>query len=100
MKLRSVVFAPEAQADLSDLYDWIADAATPATALGYVERIEAFCARLSAGSLRGHLRDDIRPGLRIIGFERRVTVAFVVEPETVVILRLLYAGRTPEGGGP
>jgi toxin ParE1/3/4 len=31
--------------------------------------------------------------LRIIGFERRITIAFVVEPERVVILRLFYAGR-------
>jgi len=35
----------------------------------------------------------IRPGLRIVGFERRVSVAFVVEEDEVVILRLLYAGR-------
>jgi toxin ParE1/3/4 len=32
------------------------------------------------------------PGLRVVGFQRRVTVAFVVEPERVVILRLFYGG--------
>ena len=30
--------------------------------------------------------------MRIIGFERRVTVAFAVEPESLVILRLFYGG--------
>jgi plasmid stabilization system protein ParE len=39
------------------------------------------------------MRDEIRPGLRMIGFERRVTVAFLVDGEDVVILRILYASR-------
>ena len=41
-------------------------------------------------------RDDIRPGLRIIGFERRVTMAFMVEAERVVVLRLFYRGANWE----
>jgi toxin ParE1/3/4 len=49
--------------------------------------------RKCAASERGRRRDDIRPGLRIIGFERRVTVAFAVEEERVVILRIFYGGR-------
>jgi toxin ParE1/3/4 len=39
----------------------------------------------------------LRPGLRIIGFERRVTIAFHIAPETVVIDRIFYAGRDIEG---
>ncbi len=42
---------------------------------------------------RGTLRDDIRPGLRTVGFERRMTIAFHVESKRVVIDRVLYAGR-------
>lgn len=42
---------------------------------------------------RGTIRSDIRPGMRVIGFERRVSVAFVIEGNDVVILRILYAGR-------
>ena len=41
-------------------------------------------------------RDDIRTGLRIIGFERRVSIAFHVETATVVINRILYGGRDVE----
>ncbi|MDX8468436.1 type II toxin-antitoxin system RelE/ParE family toxin [Mesorhizobium sp. VK23B] len=55
-------------------------------------RIRAFCERLEYGSERGTRRDDVRPDLRVVGFERRVTVAFIVEPERVVILRLFYGG--------
>jgi toxin ParE1/3/4 len=34
----------------------------------------------------------VRPGLRVVGFERRIAVAFIAEPERVVILRLFYGG--------
>jgi toxin ParE1/3/4 len=39
------------------------------------------------------MRDDIRPGLRIVGFERRVTIAFSVDDGRVTILRVFYGGR-------
>jgi toxin ParE1/3/4 len=92
MKKRSVVYAPEALQDLIDLYDRIAGCAAPAVAAGYLGRIEAYCANLAFASERGRLRDDIRPGLRIIGFERRVTIAFTVGDKCVTILRLFYGG--------
>jgi toxin ParE1/3/4 len=52
--------------------------------------------RLDIASERGVLRDDIRPGLRVAGFERRLTVAFSVEAETVSIYRLFYGGQNWE----
>jgi toxin ParE1/3/4 len=33
------------------------------------------------------------PGLRTVGFERRVTVAFSVEIEVVLIQRIFYGGQ-------
>ena len=41
---------------------------------------------------RGHLREDIRPDLRIVGFEKRVTIAFTIIDNRVVILRIFYGG--------
>jgi toxin ParE1/3/4 len=32
-------------------------------------------------------------GLRTIGFERRITIAFVVAPEAVLIEGIFYGGR-------
>ena len=93
MKERTVVFSPEAMAELEGLYDWIAEAASPAVATRFVGRIERFCSGLGIASERGTRRDDVRRGLRIVGFERRLTIAFAVEPERVVILRLFYRGR-------
>ncbi len=91
MKPREVVFSPEAEADLIWIYDTIA-AADPVIAMRYIERIEQTCRRLDLGSERGTSRADIRAGLRIIGFERRVTIAFAVETERVEILRVFYGG--------
>lgn len=93
MKQRQVIFAPEARDDLLRLYDHIAGAASPTVALAYLERIEDYCSRFDLASERGQLRNDIRPGLRIIGFERRVTIAFAVDENRVTILRLSYGGR-------
>jgi len=88
-----VTFAPEARDDLLALYDWIADAADAQTAINYIDRLETYCMGFSHASERGQLRDDIRPNLRITGFERRMTIAFSVDTERVVILRIFYGGR-------
>jgi len=92
VRQRAVSFAPEAEDDLLRLYDWIAERAGAGVAIGYIDRIESFCARLDIASERGMARDDIRAGLRIVGFERRVTVAFTIAGDEVQILRLFYGG--------
>ena len=97
VKRRAVNFAPEARDDLLRLYDYIADAAGPITAISFIERLEGHCLALELGSERGHLRDDVRPGLRILGFERSVTIAFVVDETSVTILRLSIGERIGKG---
>ncbi|CCV10071.1 type II toxin-antitoxin system RelE/ParE family toxin [Mesorhizobium sp. STM 4661] len=92
MKRRAVIYAPEAGGDLDRIYDIVAEASSATTANRYDQRIRAFCERLEYGSERGTRRDDVRPELRIIGLERRVTIAFIVEFERVVILRVFYGG--------
>ncbi|MCB1385949.1 MAG: type II toxin-antitoxin system RelE/ParE family toxin [Hyphomicrobiales bacterium] len=93
MRRRVAEFSEEARADLFALYDRIADAAGPQVAFGYVSRLEEYCRGFDIASERGHLREDIRPGLRIVGFERRVTIAFAVTDKRVIILRLFHGGQ-------
>lgn len=93
---RQVVFSPEAQGDLRDLSLYIAERAGSARALAYLDRIEAACLGLRDFPERGKRRDDLWPGLRTMGFERRATIAFTVAPEAVTILRILYGGRDLE----
>jgi toxin ParE1/3/4 len=90
---REIVFSPEAAEDLLQLYEWIEARAGPGIAIAYIDRIEEFCAGFDVASERGHLREDIRPGLRIIGFERRLTIAFTVTEAEIVFLRLFYGGQ-------
>jgi len=96
VRRRNVVLLPEAKADLRWIYDTVARAAGPHAAIRYIERIEAYCRGFDFASKRGTLREDLRPGLRIVGFERRVTLAFVVEVNEVVISRIFYGGANWE----
>lgn len=89
-------FTPAAEADLRNIHRYIAEQASPSVARGYVNRILGFLSGFDLFPERGALRADIRPGLRIVGFERRVSIAFVVEAGDVVILRFLYAGQSFE----
>jgi toxin ParE1/3/4 len=70
---------PEAEADLAAIYVYIRDHASQGIAQGYVQRIMAYLAGFDMFPERGTRRDEIRPGLRIVGFERRVTIAFLEE---------------------
>ena len=88
-----VVFSEGAQADLDSLFEWLVGRAGEGIALGYVERIRRHCLALVPFPRRGTKRDEIAPGVRTIGFERRVTIAFAVEDDTVLILAIAYGGR-------
>lgn len=80
---RSLVYAPESAENLLQLYGYIAEHSGPERARGYVGRIEAHCISLAEFSEQGRRRDDdLRAGLRITGFERRVSIAFHVTAET------------------
>jgi toxin ParE1/3/4 len=96
MKARRVEFSAEATRDLVALYEWIAKAAGAATAASYMDRLEEYCRGFDVASERGQRRDDIRPGLRVVGYEKRVAIAFFVEDERVVLLRLFYGGQNWE----
>lgn len=86
-------FADPAEADLRDLYDFLVREASPRSAEAYIDRLLDFADQLRLFPERGTKRDEIKQGLRTIGFERRVSIAFIVEENKVVVLRVLYAGR-------
>lgn len=88
-----VFFRPEAEADLVGLYEYIAEKAGHKIAGDYIDRIEEACMGLATFPKRGTRRDDILPGLRTFGFERRVTIAFRVLKSRVEIVTIAYAGR-------
>lgn len=93
-----VVFAPEAVAQLEALYAYIAEQASPATALRYTDAVVLTCERLAMFPLRGVARDDIRPGLRLTHHKGRTVVAYAVDDtgKTVSIVGVFYGGQDHE----
>lgn len=94
---REVLYTPEARQQLTDLYLWIAaQSGFPDRAEEYVSSIFDFCDRLSTHPHIGISRDDLRPGLRTIGFRGRVVIAFAVGHSFVDVLGVFYGGRDYE----
>jgi toxin ParE1/3/4 len=96
MKKPKVSFRPLAEGDLFDLYSHIANQVGHEIAESYIDRIESACMGLETLPERGMRRDDIRPGLRIVGFERRATIVFHVLKAEVVVVRIFYGGQDYE----
>lgn len=94
---RRVVYSPRAREQLTDLYTWIADeSGFPDRAENYVSAILDHCDKLAEFPFVGVARDDLRPGLRTLGFRQRVVIAFAVTDEAVDILGVYYGGRDYE----
>ena len=93
-----VVFTPQSQEQLELLYDYISDQSGEDRAEDFVGGIIAECLSLRSFPERGTKRDDIRPNLRTMGYERRVTIAFSVHPEErmVAVHGVFYGGRNFE----
>jgi toxin ParE1/3/4 len=92
-----VIFTSRAERHIETPYDYIAERDGEVRAEAYITRIAAFCLSLPTFPLRGNQRDDLLPGLRTIGFERRVTIAFVLTDEAVLIEGIFHGGRDVEG---
>lgn len=83
--MHSVVFTPEANAQLVKLFAYIAESSSSEIAANYTQEIVRLCESLSTFPLRGTSRDDLRSGMRTLGFKRRVT-----------IVGIFYGGRSFE----
>ena len=81
MTAYTVVFTPEAKAQLAALYRYIAAAASPELAARYTDALVTQCEGLQTFPHRGITRDDIRSGLRITHYRKRAVIAFDVEAD-------------------
>ncbi len=98
METYTVVFAPEADGQLAELYRYIAGKGAPLNALRYTEAIVAYCEGLATVPHRGTRRDDIRLGLRVTNYEGRAVIAFGVDDAAmrVTIVGVYYGGQDYE----
>lgn len=88
-----VNFHPRAARELNELFDYIAQHGSPERASRFVGQIRDYCLGFAAFPERGTVRDDIAPGVRMVGFRRRVSIVFSVESEVVWVLGVYYGGR-------
>ena len=91
-----VQFTPEALADLARMYDRIAPRGGARVAASYVARIYQYCLDMGTFPERGARRDDIWQGLRLVGFERKATIAIEVMADEVRIMRVFGRGQDVE----
>ena len=94
----TVVFTPEAEQHLADLYHYISQKSSADTALRFTMEIVDYCAALEAFPHRGIRREDIRPGLRIVSFRPNTAIAVAVDDVAgiVTIVGVFYGGRNYE----
>jgi plasmid stabilization system protein ParE len=92
----TVRFTPEALNQLDELEAHIAGVGSPTVAARYVDSIVDYCENLWTFPHRGTRRDDLRPGLRTLGYRRRVTILFEVSDDTVNIIGVFYGGQDYE----
>ncbi len=93
----NVIYSPKAQSQLSNIFEFISAKASEEIAAKFVTSIIDYCDGFETFPERGLLRDDLRNGLRIIGYKKRVTIAFYVDEINVVILGIYYGGQDFEG---
>ena len=98
MRKFKVEFDLRAQRELTELYDHIHLESGAERAASFVADIRAYCLGFASFPERGSMRDDIAPGVRIVGYRRRVSIAFRVSGEHVLILGIFYGGRNIQPG--
>jgi len=93
-----VFFSPLAESQLARLRMYIATRATPEIADNYVEAVISCAEDLDMFPHRGILRDDLRPGLRVISYRKRTSIAFSVDDgkHRVIVLGVAHGGQDYE----
>lgn len=93
-----VVFSPWALRHLGGIYRRIAEESrSSGLAEAYMSAIMDRCEALAEFPLTGRVRDDIRPGMRTVGFRDRVVISFAVHDERIEVLGIHYGGPDHDG---
>lgn len=90
---RPLIVHPDAADELDQIYGYIAEEVGSERAWSYISAIRSFLGDLCIYPERGSLHSGTVKGLRIIGFRRRLSIAFVARERDVLVLGFFYAGR-------
>ena len=87
-----LVFRRAARNDLLKIFDYIDRESGPVRAAAFIDEILGACHALTTFPHRGTLHDR-QSGIRVIGYRRRVAIAFRVRDSRVTVIAILYGGR-------
>ena len=97
VKAVEVTFREAAITDIQDVYRWVYEVSLdPETAQRFTSRLVQACLRIGDVPSGGRPRDDLLPGLRMVPFEKRAVIAYVIKDGTVEITNVFYGGRDYE----
>jgi plasmid stabilization system protein ParE len=88
---------PEAERQLNEIDDWIANTATADIARHFVSAILEHIDGIPTFPFAGRARDDVRPGMRTTTFRKRTLVGYEVDEssgEVVInVLGIFHGGQ-------
>ncbi len=90
-----VAFMPRAERQINRLQSYLAHRVYPLNAVRFVARLVDHCQALANAPHRGTMRPDLGHDVRVIGFERIVSIFFRVTGQRVLILGISYRGQKP-----
>jgi toxin ParE1/3/4 len=92
-----VRWRPEAVQDLKDIHDWIvSESGYPQVAADYIDRVINAGENLGEFPEKGHSRDDLAKGIRIIPFARSTIIVYRIHADEVQITNVFHGGRDYE----
>jgi toxin ParE1/3/4 len=88
-----VILTPEAEEQIQEIQAYITSKSFPQNAANYVHRLVDHIEGIATAPFQGASREDIGPGFRTTGFERRVTILYAVRDEEVIVAGIYHGGQ-------
>lgn len=92
----TVHLSSKALHQLDELEAHIAEAGSPLTARRFIDSIVDYCESFRSFPERGTRRNGLPQAIRMVGYRRRVTIAFEVTKDAVIIHGVYYGGQDYE----
>lgn len=89
----TVIFTPEVEIQLDELFQYIETISSPEIADRYTKGIITYCEELQTFPKRGTNRNDLHSGLRTTNYKKKTVIAFFVDANVVSIIGIYYGGQ-------
>ncbi|MBW8444156.1 MAG: type II toxin-antitoxin system RelE/ParE family toxin [Arenimonas sp.] len=90
-----ILWSSKARSDVSDIWRWLAETASPAIADDKLDRIAERVSALAAHPMLGPVRRDIAEKARMLVCDRWLVLYLITDDGNVHIVRVVDAARDP-----